>query len=171
MSCQNLSCNWFVKHVKYSLQFFIWILIYRMIGLWIFCMNFHMTWRILISLLLTCYMIWNLLLTYHMIQMSTQTLVVPMLWFLLIFLFWDVTIMKRLTSDNNDIRARPLVLTTITYTRVWVIMKDSRRRLEGGEWESIKIPLENSDYILKSIWRASLLAQPRPHSYRTAIGP
>jgi hypothetical protein len=38
--------------------------------------------------------------------------------FLLIFPFRDVTIMERLMSNIQDIRARPLVLTTIALTRV-----------------------------------------------------
>jgi hypothetical protein len=41
-----------------------------------------------------------------------------MLWFLLIFPFQDVSSVKRLTSSNQDIRVRPLVLTTAALTRV-----------------------------------------------------
>jgi hypothetical protein len=81
-----------------------------------------MTWRILSFVLLTCHMIWNLLLTYHMIGMTMRTLVVPMLWFLLIFPFRDVSTIKGFTSSNQDIQAQPLVLTTIARTRVWVII-------------------------------------------------
>jgi hypothetical protein len=51
-----------------------------------------------------------------MIVTSTRTLVIPMLWFLLIFLFRDASTIKRLTSNNQDIRARPLVLTTVALT-------------------------------------------------------
>jgi hypothetical protein len=54
--------------------------------------------------------------------MSTWTLVVLMPRFLLIFPFWDVTTMTRLTSDNQDIQARPPMLTTVVFTRVWVII-------------------------------------------------
>jgi hypothetical protein len=41
----------------------------------------------------------------------------------------------------------------------------------GGEWEPIKIPRGNLAYIPKSIWHASLIAQPRPPSYKKVIGP
>jgi hypothetical protein len=50
-------------------------------------------------------------------------------------------------------------------------MKDRRRRPEGGEWEPIKILLENLAYIPKSTRHPSLLTRPRPHSYSTAVGP
>jgi hypothetical protein len=53
-----------------------------------------------------------------MIGMSMRTLVVPMLWFLLIFPFGDVIIVKRLMSNNQDILARPLVITTVALTKV-----------------------------------------------------
>jgi hypothetical protein len=49
---------------------------------------------------------------------NTRTLVVQVLWFLLIFPFRDVTTMKRLTSNNEDIQARLLVLTIVALTRV-----------------------------------------------------
>jgi hypothetical protein len=39
----------------------------------------------------------------------------------------------------------------------------------GGEWEPIKILYENLTYVPNSTRRASLLARPRPHSYRKAI--
>jgi hypothetical protein len=55
-------------------------------------------------------------------ERNTRTLVVLVLWFFLIFPFWDVTTMKRLTSNNQDIQARPLVLTIVALTRVWVIV-------------------------------------------------
>jgi hypothetical protein len=45
-------------------------------------------------------------------------LVVPMLWFHLIFPFLDVTTMKRLTSNSQDIEAQPLVLTIVALIRV-----------------------------------------------------
>jgi hypothetical protein len=57
-----------------------------------------------------------------MIGMTMRTLVVLMFRFLLIFPFWDVSTIKRLTSSNQDIQARPLVLTTVAHTRVWVII-------------------------------------------------
>jgi hypothetical protein len=52
---------------------------------------------------------------------STLTLVAPMLRFLLILLFQDVTIMKRLMSNNQDTRLQPLVLTIVAIIRVRVI--------------------------------------------------
>jgi hypothetical protein len=54
---------------------------------------------------------------------------------------------------------------------VIVYVKDQRRRPEGGEWESIKIPWGNSGYVPKLTQRPSLLTRPRPHSYRETIGP
>jgi hypothetical protein len=51
----------------------------------------------------------------------------------------------------------------------WKIGEDDQRR--RGEWEPIKIPRRNLAYILKSIWRSSLLTQPRPSSYGWAIDP
>jgi hypothetical protein len=41
----------------------------------------------------------------------------------------------------------------------------------GDEYEPIKIPLENSAYVLKSIHHASLLTRSTPHSYRETIDP
>jgi hypothetical protein len=41
----------------------------------------------------------------------------------------------------------------------------------GGEWEPIKISHQNLSYIPKSTRHVSLLARPRPHSYRKTIGP
>jgi hypothetical protein len=49
---------------------------------------------------------------------NIRTLFVPMLQFLLIFPFQDVTTMKRLTSNNQDIQARPLVLTIVALTKL-----------------------------------------------------
>jgi hypothetical protein len=49
-------------------------------------------------------------------------------------------------------------------------VKDRRRRPEGGEWESIKIPYRNFAYIPKSTQHPSLLTRPRPHIYNKAIG-
>jgi hypothetical protein len=48
-------------------------------------------------------------------------------------------------------------------------VKDWRRRSEGGEWEPIKIPLENLAYIPKSTRSSSLLTRSRPLSYKQAI--
>jgi hypothetical protein len=99
--------------------------LYGMIDLWIIGIKFEICYnieRILSAVLLTCHMIWNFLLTYHMIEMTTHTLLVPMLRFLLIFPFWDVSTVKRLTSSNQDIKARPLIFTTVARTRVWVII-------------------------------------------------
>jgi hypothetical protein len=89
--------------------------------IWRVLSSLLLTCRIIQNLLLTCCMIWNLLLTFRMIGMSTRTLVVPILRFLLIFSFWDVTTMKRLTLNNQDIQAWPLLVTTVALTRVWVI--------------------------------------------------
>jgi hypothetical protein len=52
---------------------------------------------------------------------STQTLVAKMLMFLRVFPFWDVTMMKSLMWNNQDIRQYPLVLTIIAIIRVWVL--------------------------------------------------
>jgi hypothetical protein len=41
----------------------------------------------------------------------------------------------------------------------------------GGEWEPIKILLQNLAYIPNRTRRTSLLARPRPASYQLAIGP
>jgi hypothetical protein len=45
-------------------------------------------------------------------------------------------------------------------------LKDRKRRPEGGEWEPIKILLENLAYISKSTQNPSLPTRPRPPSYR-----
>jgi hypothetical protein len=50
-------------------------------------------------------------------------------------------------------------------------LKDRRRRLEGGEWEPIKIPHRNLAYVPNQIRRPSLLTQPRPHNYNKAVDP
>jgi hypothetical protein len=50
------------------------------------------------------------------------------------------------------------------------MLKDRRRRPEGGEWESIKIPHRNLAYVPKSTRNPSLLTRSRPPSYRQAIG-
>jgi hypothetical protein len=50
------------------------------------------------------------------------------------------------------------------------IMKDRRRRPEGGEWELTKIHHRNLAYIPKSTRCPSLLTRPRPYSYSEAIG-
>jgi hypothetical protein len=52
-------------------------------------------------------------------------------------------------------------------------LKERRRRPEegGDEWEPIKILHRNLAYILKMTRRTSLLTQPKPPSYRSAIGP
>jgi hypothetical protein len=62
-----------------------------------------------------------MLLSCHTIGMITRTLVVPMHRFLLIFSFWDVSTVKKRAWSNQDIQARPLVLTTVAPRRVWVI--------------------------------------------------
>jgi hypothetical protein len=49
---------------------------------------------------------------------STLTLLVMMLKFLIIFMFQDGTIMKRLISNNLDIQSQPLMLTTVALIRV-----------------------------------------------------
>jgi hypothetical protein len=50
------------------------------------------------------------------------------------------------------------------------VLKDRRRRPEGGEWEPIKIPHWNLAYVPKSTINCSLLTRSRPSSYRPAIG-
>jgi hypothetical protein len=62
-----------------------------------------------------------MLLSCHMIGMTTRIPVFLMRRFLLIFPFRDVSTIKKRTWSNQDIQARPLVLTTIAPTRVWVI--------------------------------------------------
>jgi hypothetical protein len=59
-----------------------------------------------------------------------------------------------------------------------MIKFELRQRIEGpekvtrgGEWEPNKIPRRNLTYIPKSTRCTSLLARPRPPSYRLAIGP
>jgi hypothetical protein len=51
------------------------------------------------------------------------------------------------------------------------LLKDRRRRPEGGEWKPIKIPRRNLAYIPKMTRRPSLPTRPRPPSYRSAIDP
>jgi hypothetical protein len=109
-----------IRVCKYWYQFS-----YGIIDLWIIVMKFESCYdirRILSFMSLTCHIIWNLLLTYHTIEMTIQALVVPMLQFLLISPFWDVSTVKRLTSNNQDIQARSLVLTIIVCTRLWIII-------------------------------------------------
>jgi hypothetical protein len=67
------------------------------------------------------YLSYDMLLSCHTIWMTTWTLVFPMRRFILIFPFWDVSTIKKRTWSNQDIQARPLVLTTVAHTRVWVI--------------------------------------------------
>jgi hypothetical protein len=62
-----------------------------------------------------------MLLSCHTIGMTTRTLVVSMHRFLVIFLFQDVSTVKKRTWSNQDIQARSLVLTTVAPTRVRVI--------------------------------------------------
>jgi hypothetical protein len=62
-----------------------------------------------------------MLLPCHMIGMTTQILVIPMRRSLLIFPFWAVSTVKKRMWSNQDIQARPLVLTTVAPTIVWVI--------------------------------------------------
>jgi hypothetical protein len=50
-------------------------------------------------------------------------------------------------------------------------MKDRRRRLDGGEWESIKIPHRNLTYIPNRTICPSLLTRSRPHRYSKAVSP
>jgi hypothetical protein len=51
------------------------------------------------------------------------------------------------------------------------ILKDQKRRPEGGEWEPIKILWGNLVYVPKLIWRAFLLTRLRLYSYREVIDP
>jgi predicted membrane protein len=64
---------------------------------------------------------YDMLSSCHTIGMTMRTLVFLMNRFLLIFSFWDVSTVKKRTWSNQDIQARPLVLTTVALTRVWVI--------------------------------------------------
>jgi hypothetical protein len=50
-------------------------------------------------------------------------------------------------------------------------MKDREGDQRGGEWELIKILLENLTYTPNPSRNPSLLARPRLPSYRLAIGP
>jgi hypothetical protein len=52
-----------------------------------------------------------------------------------------------------------------------IILKDPEGDQRGGEWEPIKILLENLAYTLNPSRNPSLLARPRPSSYRLAISP
>jgi hypothetical protein len=52
-----------------------------------------------------------------------------------------------------------------------VSLKDREDDQRGGEWESIKILQENLAYTPNLSRNPSLLARPRPPSYRLAIGP
>jgi hypothetical protein len=51
------------------------------------------------------------------------------------------------------------------------VVKDQRRRPEGGEWEPIKIPQRKLAYIPKHSQHASLLTQPGSDSYKKATSP
>jgi hypothetical protein len=64
---------------------------------------------------------YDILLSCHTIGMTTRTLVVLMRRFLLIFPFWDVNTVKKCMWSNQDIQARPFMLTTVAPTRVWII--------------------------------------------------
>jgi hypothetical protein len=50
------------------------------------------------------------------------------------------------------------------------LLKNRRRRLEGGEWQPIKISRRNLTYIPESTRCPSLLTWSRPPSYKQAIG-
>jgi hypothetical protein len=58
----------------------------------------------------------------------------------------------------------------LLYYTFFVVLKDRRRRSEGGEWEPIKIPYRNLAYVPRSTRNRSLLTRSRPSSYRQAIG-
>jgi hypothetical protein len=47
--------------------------------------------------------------------------------------------------------------------------KGREKMIRGGEWKSIKIYQMNLVYILKLIWRPSLLTRSRSHTYNKAI--
>jgi hypothetical protein len=98
LSCRYLSCN-------SSLRILIWILIcHRMIGLR------HMK----SSLWLAYHMFWNR--NVYTNTSCSDAPVPPHFW------SWDVSTIKRLTSNNQDTWTWPLMLTTIALTRVWVII-------------------------------------------------
>jgi hypothetical protein len=52
-----------------------------------------------------------------------------------------------------------------------ILLKDRRRRPEGGEWEPIKIPNWNLAYIPTQTQTGSLPPRSRLHSYRKATSP
>jgi hypothetical protein len=66
-------------------------------------------------------------------------------------------------------KASRLIITDEDASMKVAILKDQRRQPEGGEWELIKILLENLAYIPKSTRSPSLLTRPRPHSYSKTI--
>jgi hypothetical protein len=63
------------------------------------------------------------------------------------------------------------VLKLKTYNPSITDSEGPRRRIEGGEWEPIKILLENMAYTQNLSRNPSLQARPRLSSYRLAIGP
>jgi hypothetical protein len=117
LSCWNLSCNWFGKHGKSSLQYLIWIFICRMIDLWICCMNFHMTYK---EFLVHCY--WDM--SYDLNFKGYDNLTQMQLWKTLLFLhlipFRDVSMAKKPKWSNLDIRRQSLVHTTVVTIWLWV---------------------------------------------------
>jgi hypothetical protein len=73
---------------------------------------------------------------------------------------------------TRDLCLRLFAHGSLATSMLWhLVVKDRRRRPEGGEWESIKITHRNLDYILKSTRCPSLLTRLRPSSYRQAISP
>jgi hypothetical protein len=86
----------------------------------------------------------------------------------------SVTLLKKLLLMNSSKIGRlssRLIFLTKKRPHLISLLEGPRGRPEGGEWEPIKILLENLAYIPNPSRNPSLLALPRPPSYRLAIGP
>jgi hypothetical protein len=73
-------------------------------------------------------------------------------------------------DDDNDTRWHGAV--KAPFCLIFFVFPEGPEKTTrgGGEWEPIKILLENLTYIPKSTQNSSLLTWPRPPSYRQAIG-
>jgi hypothetical protein len=89
----------------------------RMIGLWICCMNFHITYQ---EFLVHCY--WDM--SYDLNVEGYDNLTQTQLWKTLLFhrliVFRDVSTTKKPMWSNLDICRRSLVHTTVVDIRLWV---------------------------------------------------
>jgi hypothetical protein len=86
----------------------------------------------------------------------------------------SVTLLKKLLLMNSSKIGRlssRLIFLTKKRPHLISLLEGPRGRPEGGEWEPIKILLENLAYIPNPSRNPSLLALSRPPSYRLAIGP